>query len=64
MCARSSSEPTPNPDGAISVVWAVAIPSLLLFIPLVAPMLIHRVFAHTDLGAFHLPLRHMSVSLV
>jgi hypothetical protein len=39
--------------------WAVAIPILLLFIPLVAPMLMHRVFAHTDLGAFHLPLRRM-----
>ena len=59
VCARSSSRPTPNPDGASSVRWAVAIPSLLLFIPLVAPMLMHRVFAHTDLGAFHLPLRRL-----
>jgi hypothetical protein len=51
--------PTPNRDREISVTWAVAIPILLLFVPLVAPMLMHRVFAHTDLGAFHLPLRRM-----
>ncbi len=51
----------PRPDGDLEafVTWAVAIPSLLLFAPLVAPMLMHRVFAHTDLGAFHLPLRRM-----
>ena len=49
----------PSRDGELSATCAVAIPTLLLFIPLVAPMLMHRVFAHTDIGAFHLPLRQM-----
>ena len=51
--------PTPYRDGGISVTWAVAVPILLLFIPLVAPMLMHRVFAHSDIGTFHLPVRRI-----
>ena len=46
-------------DGEISVTCAVAIPILLLFIPLVAPMLMHRVFAHSDIGTFHIPVRRL-----
>jgi hypothetical protein len=51
-------QPTPrNSDRAVTL--AVAAPILLLFVPLLVPMLTQRVFAHTDLGAFHLPLRRI-----
>ncbi len=38
---------------------AVAVPILLLFVPLAGPMLMWRVFAHTDMGIFHVPLREI-----
>lgn len=37
--------------------WAAAVPAVLLFIPLVLPMVTGRMFVHTDLAIFHLPLR-------
>jgi hypothetical protein len=37
--------------------WAAAIPAALLFVPLALPMITGRMFAHTDLAVFHLPLR-------
>ncbi len=46
-------------NGERAVTLAVAVPILLLFVPLLAPMATQRVFAHTDLGAFHLPLRRI-----
>jgi hypothetical protein len=46
-------------EGELSARAAVAVPILLLFLPLFVPMLMNRVFAHTDIGVFHLPLRRI-----
>lgn len=42
-----------------ALTWATACPALVLFAPLLLPLLAGRVFAHTDLGVFYLPMRKM-----
>ncbi len=38
--------------------WGATVPAVLLFVPLVLPVLMGRMFAHMDLAVFHLPLRY------
>ena len=59
MISAPQTGPRPERDSELPARWAVAVPLLLLFVPLVGPMLMRRVFAHTDIGIFHLPLRRM-----
>jgi hypothetical protein len=57
MISRPRAQRPPDREGEFPVTGAVAVPALLLLVPLIGPMLMNRVFAHTDIGIFHLPLR-------
>lgn len=55
---RRHPEPT-GPAFSRSLWWAAAIPAAALFVPLLVPLFMGRVFSHMDIGVFHLPLRHL-----
>jgi hypothetical protein len=59
MISTPQTRPTATHDREFPATLAITVPILLLFVPLLAPMLMNRVFAHTDTGIFHLPLRRM-----